>query len=69
VKVLENQVLLEVFCEEDTGVDVSVKRHVKRVLVQNDDSDARRFHTLLQLWQHDLGRLFTAANLQHNCTS
>ena len=24
---------------------------------------------LLQLWQHDLGRLFTAAKLQYDCTS
>ena len=41
VKVLVNQVLLEVFREEDTWVDVPVKRHVKQVLIQNDDSDAR----------------------------
>jgi hypothetical protein len=68
VRVLVNQLLLEFFCEEDTWVDASVMRHVKRVLVQNDDSDARCFHTLLQLWQHDARCLFTAANLQHNCT-
>ena len=60
--VLVNQVLLEVFREEDTGVDVSVKRHVKRVS-QNHDSDVRWFHSLLQLMQHDAGQLFTATNL------
>ena len=26
-------------------------------------------HSLLQLWQHDLGRLFTAAKLKYDCTS
>ena len=41
LKVLVNQVLLEVFREEDTGVDASVKRHVKQGLVQNDDSDTQ----------------------------
>ena len=41
VKVLVNQVLLEVFHEEDTWVDIPVKRHVKQVLIQNDDSDAQ----------------------------
>ena len=40
-KVIVNAVLLKIFCKEDTGVDATIMRHVQRVLVQDDDSNAR----------------------------
>ena len=42
-KVIVNAVLLKIFCKEDTGVDATIMRHVQRVLVQDDDSDAQEF--------------------------
>ncbi len=56
---------LEVFPEEDRNIDASVMRHVKRVLVQNDDSDARWFQSFFSFGN----KAIDAALPQQNCST